>query len=62
MAHMKEQGNLSAAADPEQLATLVLAAFQGGMLLAQVAREITPLRVALRAALDHVESFAGSEV
>lgn len=54
---MQRLGRLSADADPAQLANLLLAAFQGGMLLAQVAREITPLRDALQAAVDHVQTF-----
>ncbi|MER7444579.1 TetR/AcrR family transcriptional regulator [Micromonospora avicenniae] len=55
---LQRQGRLSNEADPEKLASLLLAAFQGGMLLAQVAREISPLRDALEAALDYVETFA----
>jgi AcrR family transcriptional regulator len=58
LSRLQSQGSLSGEADPEQLATLLLAAFQGGMLLAQVAREITPLRDALTAALGYVETFA----
>ncbi|MBB5790310.1 TetR/AcrR family transcriptional regulator [Jiangella mangrovi] len=58
LARLQRLGRLSNDADPEQLANLLLAAFQGGMLLAQIAREISPLRDALRAAIDHVESFA----
>ena len=55
---LQRQGRLSNEADPEQLASLLLAAFQGGMLLAQVARDISPLRDALEAALDYIETFA----
>ena len=55
---MRRQGRLSADADPTQLAYLLLSAFQGGMLLAQVARDIAPLKDALRAAIDYVETFA----
>lgn len=55
---LQGQGRLGADADPTQLANLLLAAFQGGMLLAQVARDISPLRDALHAAIDHVHSFA----
>ncbi|MFC0505120.1 TetR/AcrR family transcriptional regulator [Micromonospora costi] len=57
---LQRQGRLSDEADPERLASLLLAAFQGGMLLAQVARDISPLRDALEAALDYVETFARS--
>jgi len=55
---MQVLGRIGTAADPMQLANLLLAAFQGGMLLAQVARDITPLKDALQAAIDHVATFA----
>lgn len=55
---LQRQGRLSNDADPEKLASLLLAAFQGGMLLAQVARGISPLKDALEAALDYIETFA----
>lgn len=58
--HMQRLDRLGADADPTQLANLLLSAFQGGMLLAQVARDITPLKDALRAAIDHVQTFATS--
>ncbi|MFJ9782843.1 TetR/AcrR family transcriptional regulator [Amycolatopsis sp. NPDC101161] len=55
---MRQLGRLKAEADPTRLAHLLLSAFQGGMLLAQVARDISPLEDALRAAIDHVRTFA----
>lgn len=55
---MQRLGRLSAAADPTRLAHLLLSAFQGGMLLAQVARDIAPLKDALWAAIDYVQTFA----
>jgi len=58
LAGMRDRGELGTGADPERLANLLLAAFQGGMLLAQVAGDVGPLRDALTAAVDHVESFA----
>ncbi|WP_371674129.1 TetR/AcrR family transcriptional regulator [Streptomyces sp. NBC_00289] len=58
--HMRQLGRLSAEAEPTQLANLLLAAFQGGMLLAQVARDIAPLKDALQTAIDHLETFATS--
>jgi AcrR family transcriptional regulator len=58
--HMQRLDRLSADADPTELANLLLSAFQGGMLLAQVARDITPLKDALQAAIDHVQTFATS--
>lgn len=54
---MQGLGRLRAEADPTRLANLLLSAFQGGMLLAQVARDIGPLRDALQAAIDHVQTF-----
>lgn len=55
---MQRLGHLRAEADPTQLAALLLAAFQGGMLLAQVARDIAPLKDALHGAIDYVQMFA----
>ncbi|MGW1804092.1 TetR/AcrR family transcriptional regulator [Streptomyces sp. NPDC002078] len=58
--HMQQLGRISADADPTQLANLLLSAFQGGSLLAQVARDITPLKDALQAAIDYVQTFVRS--
>ncbi|MFI5614070.1 TetR/AcrR family transcriptional regulator [Amycolatopsis sp. NPDC051903] len=55
---MQRLGRLDATADPTRLAHALLAAYQGGMLLAQVARDIAPLRDALYAAVDYLETFA----
>lgn len=55
---MRDRGQLRPDADPDQLATSLMAAFQGGLLLSQAARDVRPLRQALDAALDHVASFA----
>jgi TetR/AcrR family transcriptional repressor of nem operon len=54
---MQELNRINSHASPTQLANLLLAAFQGGMLLAQVAREVAPLRDALTAAIDHIQTF-----
>lgn len=51
---------ISTDADPAQLADLVLLSFQSGMLLAQVPRDITPLKDVSRAAVDEVQAFARS--
>jgi TetR/AcrR family transcriptional repressor of nem operon len=56
--HMQRSGRMSARADAGQLANLVLAAFQGGMLLAQVSRDLSPLRDALQAAIGYLETIA----
>lgn len=57
LARLQQQARLSEAADPARLANLLLAAFQGGMLLAQVARDVSPLKDALESALDYVATF-----
>ncbi|MEV4569833.1 TetR/AcrR family transcriptional regulator [Nonomuraea sp. NPDC049419] len=54
---MRENGVLRPEADPERLATGLLAALQGGYLLAETAHDIKPMEVALDMALDHVKSF-----
>jgi AcrR family transcriptional regulator len=54
---MQRLGRLTADADPAKLANLLLSAFQGGMLLSQVERNTTPLRDALQAAIDYVQTF-----
>jgi len=56
---MRDRGELRPDADPDRLALVVLAALQGGLLLAQVHRESTAVKVALDAAIAHVASFAG---
>ncbi|WP_232661636.1 TetR/AcrR family transcriptional regulator [Pseudonocardia sp. TRM90224] len=44
---MHERGELAADADPDELALALLAALQGGLLLTQLQRDLTPLRIAL---------------
>jgi AcrR family transcriptional regulator len=53
---MLDTGQLRPDADLDRLATSLMAAFQGGLLLTQAARDIRPLREALDAALAHVAS------
>ncbi len=55
---MKRRGDLTAAADPKSLASAVLAAMQGGMLLTQTLRDVAPLRASLDAALTYVSTYA----
>lgn len=59
---MRESGVLRAEADPNKLATGMMAALQGGYLLAQSARDTAPLKIALDMALDHVRTFAAESV
>lgn len=51
---MQREGSLSSAADIPQLATGILTALQGGLLMAQTIRATRPLEIALDMALDHV--------
>lgn len=55
---MQSLGRINTKADPTQLADLLLSAFQGGMVLTQAQRDVTPLKNALTAAIDHVQTFA----
>lgn len=54
LAKMRERGELAASANPHELATAVLGAVQGGLLLAKTAQSSHPLRVTLDMAIDHV--------
>ena len=58
LTRMQRLGRIDASADPVRLADMFVAAYQGGMLLAQVARDIAPLQEALYAAVDHLRTFA----
>ncbi|MBO0876840.1 MAG: TetR family transcriptional regulator C-terminal domain-containing protein [Pseudonocardia sp.] len=51
---MQDRGELSAEADVDELATGVVAALQGGLILAQAARSEKPLRAALDLAIGRV--------
>ncbi len=53
---MRERGALHPDADPQALALGLLAAVQGGLLLAQATGSVAPLRMALDLALDSVQA------
>ena len=55
---MRDRGDLSPRADPRQLAHMILAAFQGGMLLGQAAGGTEALRASLGGVISYIESFA----
>ena len=55
---MQDRGELGAGADPAELATGIMAAYQGGYLLAQAARSAEPMAVALDLAIRSVEALA----
>ena len=58
LSRMRDRGQLQPSADPKALATAMLAAIQGGILLSKTARDSKPLRLALDMAVTHIESFA----
>jgi TetR/AcrR family transcriptional regulator, transcriptional repressor for nem operon len=55
---MKKRGELSGRADPQRLAAMIIAALQGGMLLARVRDDVTPLQDCLTAALTELRRWA----
>jgi hypothetical protein len=57
LGRMQAGGALRADAEPEQLATGIMAALHGGCLLARVARDDAPLTIALDMAIAQVRSF-----
>ena len=56
LARMIENHTLRADADPDELATAVMTALQGGYLLSQTAHDATPMKIALDMAIRHIES------
>lgn len=55
---LQETGALPTDAPIDQLATGLMAALQGGYMLAQTARDVTPMATALDMALTHIESLS----
>jgi AcrR family transcriptional regulator len=51
---MRDRGELAPKSDPRDLATAVMSAIQGGILLAQTTRTTRPLELALDMALEHI--------
>jgi TetR/AcrR family transcriptional repressor of nem operon len=58
LTRMKARGKLAANADPAELATATMASIQGGLLLTQVRRDPTQLRIALDAARSNLRRAA----
>ncbi|HEX5403689.1 MAG TPA: TetR/AcrR family transcriptional regulator [Pseudonocardiaceae bacterium] len=54
---MQANGSLQPTADPDTLATGLLAALQGGYLLADTAHDVRPMEIALDMALDQVKTL-----
>jgi TetR/AcrR family transcriptional regulator, transcriptional repressor for nem operon len=55
---MQDRGVLGRHAHPDDLATAVVSALQGGLLLTQTTRSTRPLELALDMALDHVSAHS----
>ncbi|MFI2489207.1 TetR/AcrR family transcriptional regulator [Promicromonospora kroppenstedtii] len=58
---MQRAGALNESADTARLAVGFLASLQGGYLLAQTARDVEPMAIAIDVALAHIESYATSD-
>jgi AcrR family transcriptional regulator len=53
---MQKCGELDRREKPDRLAATIVAALQGGMLLARISEDITPLRDAINLAVDNIRS------
>ena len=54
LAKMQQRGELSASADPHDLALALLSAVEGGLLLSKTTHSSRPLEIAIDMAIDHV--------
>ncbi len=57
---MRDNGELAAEADPDELALTMMSALQGGLLMAQTTRSARPLELALNMALGHIAGYRSS--
>lgn len=58
---LQEGGSLPPEASIDQLATGLMGALQGGYMLAQTARDVTPMATSIDMALSHIESLLVNE-
>jgi TetR/AcrR family transcriptional regulator, transcriptional repressor for nem operon len=58
---MQANGTLKPGADPDRLAVGLMAALQGGYLLANAAHDVKPMEIALDLALEHLKSYLVEE-
>lgn len=56
-AAMRDNGELTAEADPAELALTMMSALQGGLLMAQTMRSARPVELALNMALGHLRAY-----
>lgn len=61
LTNLSKSGVLASNADPEALATSLIVALQGGLLLGKIHRTSRPLEVALGNAIDYVERFSAAD-
>jgi AcrR family transcriptional regulator len=54
---LRAAGKLRQDADPDELATGLIGALQGGYLLAQTAQDTMPMKITLDMAIDHIKTF-----
>lgn len=59
---MQDRGELRADADVPKLACALMAAAEGGLLLAKAQRDIAPLEAALDTVIDHITALAAQPV
>ncbi|ETK34842.1 TetR family transcriptional regulator C-terminal domain-containing protein, partial [Microbispora sp. ATCC PTA-5024] len=57
---LQDGGGLAPEVSVDQLATGLMAALQGGYMLAQTARDVTPMATSIDMALAHIESLSES--
>lgn len=57
LVRMRDRGELRAGTPADVLATASLASIEGGLLLSQTHKDVAPLRIAVAAALAHIESY-----
>jgi TetR/AcrR family transcriptional regulator, transcriptional repressor for nem operon len=55
---MQDRGELQAGADVPRLACALMAAVEGGLLLAKAQRDVAPLEAALDTVIDHIAALA----
>jgi hypothetical protein len=57
---MRDRGELTTQADPHILASALLTALQGGLLMTQIRRDTTDLYNALSAVIAHISTYSRS--
>jgi hypothetical protein len=58
---MQATGALRPGADPDELAVSLMAAVQGGYLLASTAHDVRPMEISIDMALEHLRTCLAAE-